>query len=154
MSGRTEVEAVQRFQESVQRIVSCVTTGVVSVGGGYYVSEDPHLLTLGSNEPVRLGGEGRFSLSIIQHYRIIQGMLPGENWQVLIVGITTHSLILSAQKSSPTTGIRGSVAMQPGRIFTLNPARKLDEVMLPTLIWLPAGFRWPMSCIWQLPNCG
>lgn len=46
MPGRTPPEAVSNYVEPVQRAVSCVSDSVVSVDGGYYVSDTPHILTL------------------------------------------------------------------------------------------------------------
>lgn len=76
MTGRTEPEAVQNFQDVLQKAVSCITDSVVSVHGGYHVAVEPHSLTLGPAVPVRLGGEGRLSFSMILHYRIIEHTDP------------------------------------------------------------------------------
>src|SRR5688572_122403 len=47
MAGRTPYEAARALMEAMQRWLSCVTPGVVSVAGGYFPSEQPHLLALG-----------------------------------------------------------------------------------------------------------
>lgn len=86
MAGRTEPEAVQNFRDALQKAVSCITGSIVSVRGGYYVSVEPHSLTLGQENPVRLGGEGQLSVSIIVHYRIIQNVDHVEPWRVITTG--------------------------------------------------------------------
>lgn len=86
MTGRTEPQAVQNFQDVIQRAVSCITDSVVSVHGGYHVAVEPHSLTLGPVNPVRLGGEGRLSFSIILHYRIVENVSPSELWRIVTTG--------------------------------------------------------------------
>lgn len=88
MTGRTETEAVQNFSDVLQKAASCITDSVVSIRGGYHVSVRPHRLTLGPDEFVRLGGEGRLSLSVILFYRIIENSEPREPWRI---ATTTYS---------------------------------------------------------------
>lgn len=83
MTGRTEPEAAQNFHEALQTAVSCITDSIISIRGGYHVSVRPHRLTLGPDEFVRLGGEGRLSLSVILFYRIIESSDPGAQWRII-----------------------------------------------------------------------
>ncbi len=82
MAGSTPAEAVQNFVEPIQKAVSCVTDGVLNVGGGYHPSETPHVLLLNGGSPVGLAGDSRLSLSVIQHYRIMEHAGARGPWKV------------------------------------------------------------------------
>lgn len=74
MPGASPYEAVQACVAPLQRVIFCVSTAVLGVGGGTYISSAPHVLTL-ANGPERLGrtgGDGRpeVVLSVAQQYAI------------------------------------------------------------------------------------
>ena len=85
-TGRNPAEAVSNYRHSVQRVVSCVTTSVVDVAGGYYPSPVPHRLTMNNGFPVALDGPSRFRLELQQYYRIVETGRPDASWMVDIVG--------------------------------------------------------------------
>jgi hypothetical protein len=83
VAGRTPTEAVHNYLTPLQEAVSCVCTGVLSVGGGYHPRPDPHALLLNRDTPVRLQTTPPLWLSIAQHYRIIQVEdASAEPWKV------------------------------------------------------------------------
>jgi len=84
MPGRTPSEAVENFLAPLRQVLSCVTQEVLFVSGGYYPSETPHALTL-SNSPARLGRDRRYALRLIQHYRIVEDVVPRGPWTVQTV---------------------------------------------------------------------
>jgi len=84
VAGRTEAEAVQNFLDPLQRALSCVTTEVVDVKGGYYASPAPHVLTL-SNQPARLGRDRRFAVKVVQQYRVVEDATSRGPWTVATV---------------------------------------------------------------------
>ena len=86
MPGRTPSEAVSNYVEPVQRAVSCVSDSVVSVDGGYYVSDTPHILTLNRGIPVRIGGTLGVWLSFQQYYRIVETEFSDDTWTVMEAG--------------------------------------------------------------------
>lgn len=86
MSGRTPSQAVREYLQPLQRSVSCVTTGVLDVRGGYYVAQQAHTLALANGDPVPLNGNSRLLLTIIQSYRIIEASSVFGPYQVLITG--------------------------------------------------------------------
>jgi hypothetical protein len=56
---------------AVSLLVSCVTPQIVTVGGGYHPSPEPHLLRLGSGNGAALRGSlGEIRLTVTQFYRI------------------------------------------------------------------------------------
>lgn len=71
MAGRTPHEAVREFVRPLQLALSCVTSEVLRAGG-YHVADEPHALTLERGLPVRLRGEGRLSLTLDHHFRIVE----------------------------------------------------------------------------------
>jgi hypothetical protein len=71
MAGRTPQEAVQNFLAPLQQALSCVTREILFVRRREIPASNPGVLTL-SNSPAKLGREGRFSLTAIQHYRAIE----------------------------------------------------------------------------------
>jgi hypothetical protein len=75
LTGRSPSEAVQRHLAPLQRSLSCITRAVVDVGGGYFIAEHPHTLTIAAGESVPLAGPGKLSLRLIQSYRVIEA--PG-----------------------------------------------------------------------------
>lgn len=85
MAGRTPPEAVQRFLDSLQRSLSCVTGAVLNPKGGYHPSEFPHPLTLGSGLPVELGGGSGLAMAVRQQYRIAERPSRHEPWKVTTV---------------------------------------------------------------------
>src|SRR4029450_7233273 len=84
MAGRTPAEAVNNFLAPLQRVLSCVTREVLSVGGGYHISDRPHVL-LFQNKPVLLGSDRRIALRLIQQYRIVEGEEQRGPWKVSTV---------------------------------------------------------------------
>ena len=84
-TGRNPAEAVSNYRHSVQRVVSCVTTSVVDVAGGYYPSPVPHRLTMNNGFPVALDGPSRFRLELQQFYRVDETGSPGVPWRVAIL---------------------------------------------------------------------
>lgn len=55
---------------------------MLDVHGGYHVTDAPHSLTLGSDEPVRLPGGGGLRLSISHHYRVVKAEGRRGPWKV------------------------------------------------------------------------
>lgn len=87
MSGRTPAAAVNIHRESIQRAFSCVTTSVPHGQGGYHVSPDPHIITLGTgSQRVRLSGESRIHIRYTQYYRIAQRGGGRDAWRVITTG--------------------------------------------------------------------
>jgi hypothetical protein len=84
MAGKTPPEAVHNFLTPLQRALSCVSQEILTVRGGYHPSASPHALTLG-NSPAMLGGDRRFALKVIQHYRIIEHEGARGPWKVRTV---------------------------------------------------------------------
>ena len=64
-------------------MLSCVSTSVVGVAGGYYPSPIPHSLIADSG---LLRGPSRLMLRLEQYYRIAESPSPRTSWQVEIVG--------------------------------------------------------------------
>jgi len=85
-TGRSPAEAVNYYRHNIQRMVSCVTTSVVDVAGGYYPSPVPHRLTMNNGFPVALDGMSRFRLELHQYYRIVETGRPVASWMVDVVG--------------------------------------------------------------------
>ena len=86
MPGRTPAEAVGQYIDTIQLLVSCVTDAVVGVGGGYYVSDIPHILSLNESRPVGIRGASRLWLSLQQYYRIVESRVPQTRWTVIETG--------------------------------------------------------------------
>ena len=84
-TGRNPAEAVNDYRHDIQRMVSCVTTSVVDVAGGYYPSPVPHRLTMNGGVPVSLGGPSRLMLRLQQFYRVDETGRPDAPWGVRIV---------------------------------------------------------------------
>ena len=82
MTSRSPAEAVSEYVSSIQRVVSCVSDAVVSVDGGYYVADAPHILMLNRGRPSRVGGTSRIRLAFHQYYRVIQTEVPRVQWMV------------------------------------------------------------------------
>lgn len=81
MAGRTPPDAVQRFLDSLQRSLSCVTDAVLNPRGGYHPSRLPHPLTLGGGLPVELGRGSGLAVEVRQQYRVV----GHEPWKVTTV---------------------------------------------------------------------
>jgi hypothetical protein len=89
MAGRTPAEAVNNFLDPLRQALSCITHEILFVGGGYHASprdnpQQRHMLTL-STSPAVLGRDRRFSLVLIQHYRVIEGEDARGPWKVSTV---------------------------------------------------------------------
>jgi hypothetical protein len=83
MAGNTPHEAVQNFLDPLRRSLSCVADAILLVGGGYYPSPKPHVLTLSdSPDPTPLGRDKRFTIMAVQHYHIIQQEGARGPWKV------------------------------------------------------------------------
>ena len=74
--GRTPAEAVNNYIESLQTPVSCISNSIVTVRGGYYVSDRSHILDLNNGHPVRLAGTSRLWIAFRQYYRIVESGAP------------------------------------------------------------------------------
>ena len=85
-TGRSPAEAVAEYRHSIQRLLSCVTSSVVDVAGGYYPAQVPHRLTLNGGVSVALDGPSRLRLELQQYYRIVETGRPGALWMVDVVG--------------------------------------------------------------------
>ena len=86
MAGETEAEAVQTFLDPLQQSISCVSSTVLNVRGGYFASNKPHVLTIGSGAPVRLSSEMGVALGGTILYRVVEA--PGDHgpWKVSTAG--------------------------------------------------------------------
>lgn len=85
VTGRTPAEAVNSFLDSLQSIVSCVSTTPLTVRGGYHPAADPPVMTLGVGDAVPLRGESRIALALTQHYRIIEDSSASRPWRIVVV---------------------------------------------------------------------
>ena len=85
MAGRTPAEAVNNYLAPLQRAISCVTNSVLNVRGGYHPAPAPHPLALAGGDPVPLHSNPSISLSVLQHYRIVEYEGPSGPWKVSIV---------------------------------------------------------------------
>lgn len=77
MSARGPAEAVERYRQSLQRVLSCVTDGVLSVlgysnGNPYQPSATPHALLLQAGQFVPLTGASSLALRVAFRYEIAQ----------------------------------------------------------------------------------
>lgn len=86
MTSRNPAEAVSEYVSSIQRVVSCVSNSIVSVDGGYYVSDAPHILRLNQGRTVRMGGTSRIRLAFYQYYRVVETEVPRIQWMVVEEG--------------------------------------------------------------------
>ena len=86
MPGRTPAEAVNNYIDSIQLVVSCVSDSVVTVRGGYYVSDTSHILDLNEGNPIRIRGSSRLWLAFRQYYRIIESEIRHAPWTVVVEG--------------------------------------------------------------------
>ena len=88
MTGRTSADAVNSYVDSANRLVSCVTDSIVSVGGGYHPAATPLILALNNGHPVELGGISNFGLQLQQTYRIMEPVAQGGLWTI---GVTSYA---------------------------------------------------------------
>ena len=86
MLGRTPAGAVSNYVDSIQRLISCVSNAVVSVDGGYYVSDTSHVLRLSQGRPVRLGRASSLWLTLQQYYHIVEVEGPRVYWMIAVEG--------------------------------------------------------------------
>lgn len=86
MTGRTLAEAVNSYVGSIQQLVSCVSDSIVSVEGGYYVSDTSHVLRLNQSRPVRLGRMPSLWLTLQQCYHIVETEGLHIHWTIAIEG--------------------------------------------------------------------
>ena len=86
MTGRTPAEAVSNYIGSIQRLISCISDAVVSVEGGYYVSDTSHVLRLNQDRPVRLGRMSGLWLTLKQYYHIVETEGLRVHWTIAIEG--------------------------------------------------------------------
>lgn len=75
MSARNPAEAVERYRRSLQRVISCISDGVLSVvgqvnGGPYQPSDVLHTLLLQSGQFVPLAGADNLSIRVAFRYEI------------------------------------------------------------------------------------
>ena len=82
MTSRSPAEAVSEYVSSIQRVVSSVSDAVVSVDGGYYVADAPHILRLNQGRSVRIGGSSRILLAFYQYYSVVETEVPRVRWMV------------------------------------------------------------------------
>ena len=85
-TGRSPSDAVNNYRHGIQRAISCVTTYVADVAGGYYPSPFPHRLTINNGQPVTLRGPSQFMFGLQQNYRVVESEQSGTRWGVDIVG--------------------------------------------------------------------
>ena len=86
MRGRTSAEAVNSYVDATNRLVSCVTDSIVSVGGGYHPAASPLILALNNGLPVALGGVSRLALQLQQTYQFAEPAARGDLWTVRVTG--------------------------------------------------------------------
>jgi hypothetical protein len=86
MQGRTSAEAVNNYVDEANRLVSCLTDSIVSVGGGYHPAASPLILALNNGIIVGLRGASRFGLQLQQTYRIVEPATRGDLWTVRVTG--------------------------------------------------------------------
>ncbi len=86
MLGRTPADAVSNYVDSIQRLISCVSDAVISVDGGYYVSDTSHVLRLNQGSPVRLRGMSDLWLTLQQYYHIVEIEGLRVLWAVVVEG--------------------------------------------------------------------
>jgi len=84
--GAPPKEAVEEFLRPFRRAVSCITTRILNVRGGYHLSEKPHTIFIGDGLAVPLAGSGRLKLRLVHHYRIVQVPSGRDRWRVSTVG--------------------------------------------------------------------
>lgn len=83
MAGKTPIEAVKKFLQPLQRVLSCITRGILLVSeGGYRVAPHPHSVLVGTGLPVRLKGSLDPSLRFLHTYRIVEDGGPRGPWKV------------------------------------------------------------------------
>ena len=82
MTSRSPARAVSEYVGSIQRVVSCVSDAVVSVDGGYYISDSLHILRLNQGRPVSIRGTSRLWLTFHQYYRIVEAEVPRAAWRI------------------------------------------------------------------------
>ena len=92
MTGRMPAEAVNNYVGSIQQLISCVSDSVVSVEGGYYVSDTSHVLRLNQGRPVRLGILPSLWLTLQQYYHIVETEGTRVHWTIAIEGYE-HTII-------------------------------------------------------------
>ena len=84
MASKTPTQAVHNYLEPLQKAVSCVTDAVLTVSGGYYVSDQPHSLTFGDGLPQKLPGSN-IHLSVTHRYRVVEDEDPDKGpWRVTL----------------------------------------------------------------------
>ena len=86
MRGRTSAEAVNSYVDATNRLVSCVTDSIVSVGGGYHPAASPLILALNNGLPAGLRGVSRLALQLQQTYQIAEPAARGDLWTVRVTG--------------------------------------------------------------------
>ena len=86
--GKTPAEAVANFQNSLQGLVSCVTLGVLTVGGGYSPSAYPHTIAFPENRLERMNGASALGLRLKADYHIGRSSDPRSRapWSVVLLG--------------------------------------------------------------------
>lgn len=86
MTGRTPAEVVNNFIDPLNKALSCVTSFVCSVGGGYYISDESHSVSINRGNRVRLNGVDRVSLTFGEYYRIVDDIETQSRWRVITTG--------------------------------------------------------------------
>jgi hypothetical protein len=84
--GATPKQAVEEFLSPLRRVVSCITTRILNVCGGYHPSEKPHTVFISDGLPVALAGPGHLKLRLVHHYRIVQVPDERDRWKVSTAG--------------------------------------------------------------------
>lgn len=97
MAGRTSAEAVNSYVDSANRLLSCVTDSIVSVGGGYHPAATPLILALNNGHPVKLGGVSNFGLQLQQTYRIMEPVAQGSPWTIRVTSYA-YAILDSEQR--------------------------------------------------------
>lgn len=82
MAARSSSEAVNEFVELLRRSLSCVTTAVLDVRGGYHPSDYPHAATLNNGNPIRLRGSRQLGLLMSLQYYVVEDTGSPSSWVV------------------------------------------------------------------------
>ena len=82
MAGKNPYDAVKNYTDPLQKALFCVTKRILSVGGGYYPRDEPHVLALAGGSPVTLKGKNKLALSVIQHYSVVKAEGERGPWKV------------------------------------------------------------------------
>lgn len=88
LAGRNPREAVEAFLEPLRDAIGCISHEPLMNRGGFYVTQPPHVLTLGrTGDPVPLRGEMALAFRFAIYYRIVETDDAARGpWKVSIAG--------------------------------------------------------------------